>query len=136
MTLHYKGGQATFSIAIAAAKALTEQGDNESLKVFKFRKHWAQNLFRRMGLKKKCCNNRKRNYTRECTDLLVRYCQKIEIPHQLVFNMHQTPSKYIQSSRYTIEKSESKSVAIADSGEKLAITAMFIIDLSLIIKDQ
>ena len=36
MTLRYKGGQATFSIA--AAKALIEQGDNESLKVLKFGK--------------------------------------------------------------------------------------------------
>ena len=36
MTLRYKGGQATFSIE--AAKALIEQGDNESLKVLKFGK--------------------------------------------------------------------------------------------------
>ena len=41
MTLRYKGGQATFKIAIAVAKALIEQVDNESLKVFKFGKDWA-----------------------------------------------------------------------------------------------
>ena len=38
MTLRYKGGQVTFSIAIAVSKALIEQGDNESLKVLKFGK--------------------------------------------------------------------------------------------------
>ena len=41
MTLRYKGGQATFTIAIAVAKALIEQVDNESPKVFKFGKDWA-----------------------------------------------------------------------------------------------
>ena len=41
MTLRYKGGQSTFTIAIAVAKALIEQVDNESLKVFKFGKDWA-----------------------------------------------------------------------------------------------
>ena len=41
MTLRYKGGQATFSIAIAVAKALIEQGDNKSLKVLRFGKDWA-----------------------------------------------------------------------------------------------
>ena len=37
MTLRYKVGQ--------------EQGDNESLKVLKFGKDWAQSLFRQMGFK-------------------------------------------------------------------------------------
>ena len=41
MTLRYKGGQATFSIAIAVSKALIEQDDNKSLKVLRFGKDWA-----------------------------------------------------------------------------------------------
>ena len=36
----YKGGQATFSVAIAVVKTLIKQGDNESLKVLKFGKDW------------------------------------------------------------------------------------------------
>ena len=46
---------------------------------------------------------------------------------QLDFNMDQTTLKYIQSSRYTMEISTSKSMAIAGSVEKPAITATFII---------
>ena len=49
INLHYKGVQVTFSIVIAVAKALIEQGDNESLKVLKFEKDWSQSLFRWMG---------------------------------------------------------------------------------------
>ena len=43
--------------------------------------------------------------------------------------MVQTPSKYVQRSRYAIEKPASKSVEIAGSGDKHTITATFIIDL-------
>ena len=56
--------------------------------------------------------------------------ETFNISHQLVFNMDQTPSKYTQSSRYTMEKSASKSVAITGSGDKRAITTMFIINLA------
>ena len=52
------------------------------------------------------------------------------IPPQLAFNMDQTPSKYIQSSRYTMEKVGKKSVAIVGSCDKRAITATFIIDFA------
>ena len=44
--------------------------------------------------------------------------------------MDQTPSKYIQSSRYTMEKPSSKSVELAGSGDKRAIPATFITDLA------
>ena len=51
--IRYKGGQATFSIAIAVAKTLIEQCDNERLKALKFGKDWAQSLLRRMGFKER-----------------------------------------------------------------------------------
>ena len=53
MTLRSKGEQATFSIAIAVAKALTEQGNNKFLKVLKFGNDLAQRLLRLMGFKKR-----------------------------------------------------------------------------------
>ena len=59
MTLRYKGGQTTFLIAIAIAKALIEQGDNESLKVLEFGKDWVQSLSRRMGFKKRAATTGK-----------------------------------------------------------------------------
>ena len=44
--------------------------------------------------------------------------------------MDQTHSKYIHSSRYTMEKSAIKFVAIAGFGDKRAITATFTISLA------
>ena len=67
MTLRNKGVQVTFSIAIAVAKTLIEQGDSKSLKVLKFKKDWIQSLLRQIGFKKLCCNKRKSNYTWGCT---------------------------------------------------------------------
>lgn len=61
---------------------------------------------------------------------LVTKIETHNIPHQLVFNMDQTPSKYIQSYRYSMEKSSSKCVAIAASGDKRTITTTFIISLA------
>ena len=40
--------------------------------------------------------------------------------------MDQTPSKYIQSSGYTMEKPANKSVEITRSGDKRALPATFI----------
>ena len=109
MTLRYKGGQAAFSIAIAVAKTLIERGDNKSLKVLKFGKDWAQSLFRRMGFKKRAATTGKvviPEGARKEAELIYLYNIVTKIgthsfPHQLVFNTDQTPSKYIQSSRYT-----------------------------------
>ena len=138
MTLRYKEGQATFSIAIAVAKALITKGNKENLKVLKFGKDWAQSLFRRMGFKKRAATTGKVIVSvdsRKEAELIYLYdiATKIETynnPHQLVFNMDRTPSKYIQSFRYTMEKSASKSVAIANSVDKRAITETFIIGLA------
>ena len=53
ISLRYRGGQATFSIAIAVANALIQQSSNESLKILQLGKDWAQSMFRRMGFKKR-----------------------------------------------------------------------------------
>lgn len=137
MALRYRGGQATFSIAIAVAKALIDTGNDEGLKVIQFGKDWAQSFYRRMGFQKRAATTGKVTIpegARKEAELVYLYdiVNKIEtneIPPQLVFNMDQTPSKYIQSSRYTMEKSGQNSVAIAGSDDKRAITATFIIDL-------
>ena len=50
-----------------------------------------------------------------------------KVPPSMILNLDQTPSKCIQSSRYTMESKGSKSVAIARSGDKRAITATFVI---------
>ena len=48
----------------------------------------------------------------------------------LFFTWIKLLQKYIQSSRFTMEKSASKFVAISGSGDKRAITATFIIDFA------
>ena len=44
---------------------------------------------------------------------IVAKIETYNIPYQIAFNMDQTPSKYIQRSKYNMEKSASKSVVIA-----------------------
>ena len=136
MTFRYNGGQATFSIAIAVAKALIKQCDNKSLKILRFGKDWAQSLFRGMSFKKRAVTTgeviisegaQKEAKLIYLYDIVTKN-ETYNIPHQL--DLDQTPLKYIQSSRYTVEKCTSISVAIAVSEEKRAITAMFIIDLA------
>jgi len=136
--LRYRGGQVSFSIAIAVAKALIERSNNEGLKLIEFGKDWAQSLFRRMGFKKRSATTGKVKIpdgARKEAELvflhdIVNKVEMHDIPRELVFNLDQTPSKYIQSSRYTMEKAGTKSVAIVGAGDKRAITATFVIDLA------
>ena len=51
------------------------------------------------------------------------------IPRSMILNLYQTPSKYIQSSRYTMDVRDTKSVPITGSTVKRAITATFVITL-------
>ena len=80
MTIRYKGGQATFSTAIAVAKAFIEQGDNESLKVLKFGKHCARNFFRQLNFGKCAATTGKviipDGAWKNPNYLLIRYCNK------------------------------------------------------------
>ena len=52
-----------------------------------------------------------------------------KFPAELVFNLDQTPSKYVQSSKYTMERTGTKSVAVAGAGGKRGITATLFIGL-------
>ena len=45
-------------------------------------------------------------------------------------NLDQTPSKLIQTSRYTLAKGGSKDIPLAGSSDKRTITATFVISLS------
>ena len=136
--LRYRGGRTTFSVAVAVAKALVQKSDDDGLKFLQFGKNWAQSLFRRMCFKKRAATTGKviiPEGARKEAELMYLHdiVTKIEthnIPPQLAFNMGQTPSKYIQSSRYTMEKVGKKSVAIVGSCDKRAIPARFVIDFA------
>ena len=65
--------------------------------------------------------------------ILALYCQKIEenqIPHSLVINLDQTPSKFVPGCNKTLAEKGSKTVSIAGSTDKRTITATFAITLS------
>ena len=53
MILLYKGGHATFSIAITVAKAFIEQGDNEFPRILKIWNGLGPKLIGRMDFKKR-----------------------------------------------------------------------------------
>ena len=48
-----RGGKVTYSIVIATRKNLIERSSDGSLNSIKPSMNWAQNLFRRMGFKKR-----------------------------------------------------------------------------------
>ena len=52
------------------------------------------------------------------------------IPHELVLNLDQTPSKYINTSRFTMAPKGTKKMAKAGSEDKRAITATFTVTLA------
>ena len=59
---------------------------------------------------------------------LIKIVQKVEkrnIPHSLILNTDQTPSKYVPTARYTLAENYSKSVTMAGGADKRAITATF-----------
>ena len=121
--MRYRGGRTTFSVAVAVAKALVQKSDDDGLKILQFGKHLAQIRFRRMGFKNIAATTgkviipegaRKEAELMYLHDIVIKI-ETHNIPPQLAFNMGQTPSKYIQSSRYTMEKVGKKSVAIVGS---------------------
>ena len=135
--LRNREGKVTFAIAIGTANALIERSNDESVRSIQVGKNGAQSLFRRMGFKKRAASTGKviipEGASRESElTFLHDIVQKVEehnIPPSLVFNLDQTPSKYIQSSRYTMGKEGAKSVSICGSSDKQSITATFIVTL-------
>ena len=51
--------------------------------------------------------------------------EKYEIPHSLIMNLDQTPSKNIPAMNHPMAKQNSKSVSIAGSSDKRGITSTF-----------
>ena len=137
LAVRNRGGKVTYSIAIATAKALIERSSDSSLSLIKPSTNWAQSLFRRMGFKKRATTTGKVSIpegAKKESELvflhdIVGKIEKYEIPSSLVINLNQTQSKYIQCSRYTMEKAGAKSVTIVGASDKRAITATFSITL-------
>ena len=95
---------------------------------------WAQGLFRRMAYKRRFGTTSKvpiPDKARNETELIfmhkiVQKVEKYNIPHSLILNADQTPSKYVPTPRYRLAEKNSKSVPIAGGADKQAITATFV----------
>ena len=57
---------------------------------------------------------------------IVQKVEKYNIPHSLILNADQTPSKYVPTACYTLAEKNSKSLPIAGGADKQAITAIFV----------
>ena len=55
--------------------------------------------------------------------------QKFSIPHSLIINLDQTPTKYVPAGLTTLAKKNTKTVPIKGSSDKRTITATFAISL-------
>ena len=60
---------------------------------------------------------------------IVNYVEKYRIPHSLIINFDQTPSKYMQVSSMRMGKGGETNVPISSINDKQSITAMFSITL-------
>ena len=56
----------------------------------------------------------------------IKKVEKHSIPHSLILNTDQTPSKYVPSARYTLAQKNSKEVPVAGGADKRTITATFV----------
>lgn len=98
---------------------------------------WAQSLLRRMKFVRRLGTTGKVPISEdlqkelELTYLygIVSKIEKNNIPHSLVLNLDQTPSKYVPTSNKTMAPKGSKTVPIKDSTDKRSITATFTITL-------
>ena len=94
----------------------------------------AESLFRRMSYKRRFGTTSKvpiPDKARNEIELIfmhkiVQKVEKYNIPHSLILNADQTPSKYVPTPRYRLAEKNSKSVPIAGGADKQAITATFV----------
>ena len=134
LAIRKHGGRVTYAITIATAKVLIQRSNHKSS--INPGLTWAQSLFRRMGFRKRAARTGKvaiplgARRESELTFLhsIVEKKEQHNIPRSMILNLDQTPSKYIQSSRYTMDVRGTKSVPITGSTDKRTITATFVIN--------
>ena len=139
LALRRKGGVVNTVVAIAAAKALIQKSNEDHLKVIELEKSSrAKSLFQRMGFTKRAATTgipeipegARKGAALLFDHEIVSKIGKYQIPHSLMLNIDQTPSKLVPSSRHTLAKENSKHVSIAGSSYQQAITATFGITFS------
>ena len=129
----YKGGVVNATVAIATAKALTERYPLLEKGHLELRRSWTQSLFCRLGFVRRMKTTGKvlvpvgvqREAELKFLHQIVNHVETHQIPHSLIINFDQTPSKYVQVSAMTMDKKSTSNVPIEDIDDKRSITATF-----------
>ena len=108
----YKGGVVNTTVAIATAKALTEQYPLLENSHLELGRTWGQSVFRRLGFVRRMKTTGKvripvgaqREAELKFLHQIVNRVETHQIPHSLIIHFHQTPSKYVQVSAMTMDK--------------------------------
>ena len=130
-----RGGLVSRAIAIATAKALIKRNPQFNLDHVVFGNSWAKSLFFRMGYIRRAKTTSKveipEAVQKEAELIFQHKIAKIvethQIPDCMILNLDQTPSKFVSSSNTTLAPRGAKSVSVAGSADKRAITATFTI---------
>ena len=97
--------------------------------------HWAQSLYHRMGFCRRQAITSKPEVPEGALKeikLLFHHdiaskVEKFSIPHLLIINLDQMPTKYVAVGQTTLAKENTKTVSIKGSSDKRTITAKFAI---------
>ena len=103
IALRHRGGVVSSIIAVAATKGLIQSSADPDLQRIKINTSWAQSFFRRMGFVRRMPTTAKipiPDKARKEIELafmhkVVQKVEKHNIPHSLIINADQTPSKYV-----------------------------------------
>ena len=133
IALRHRGVVVNSTIAITAPKGLIQSSSDPDLKRIKINTSWAQSLFRRMEFVRRMATTVKipiLDKARKEIEFvfmhkIVQKVEKHNIPHSLIINANQTPSKYVSAGRSTLAEKNVKDVPISGSADKRSITATF-----------
>ena len=132
-----RGSVITRGVTVSTAKALMTRNPHLIGNVDVKSSHWAQSLYRRMGFRRRQAATSKLEIPEGALKeikLLFHHdiaskVEKFSIPHSLIINLDQTPTKYVPVGRTTLAKKNTKTVPIKGSSDKRTITATFAISL-------
>ena len=130
-----RGSVITREVAVSTAKALMKRNPHLIGNVDIESSYWAQSLYRRMGFRRRQATTSKLEIPEGAfkeVKLLFHHdiaskVEKFSIPHSLIINLDQTPTKYVPVGRTTLAKKNTKTVPIKGSSDKRTITATFAI---------
>ena len=135
----YKGGVVNTTVAIATAKALIDQYPLLEKGHLEFGRTWVQSLFRRLGFVRRMKTTEKvriplgaqakSEAELKLLHRIVNHVETHKIPHSLIINFDQTPSKYVQVSAMTMDNKGTSNVPIEGIDDKKSITATFSVTL-------